>query len=814
LHYNPIRLFLLISILSINLKTYGQHSGKWIIRGSITDTAGKVLTTATVAILKATDSSLIKGVVTDDAGKFEFINLPSGDYIINATHQGFASNWSGTISLDSIKATIFFSNIKLIPEDKTMNEVTITAKKPFFEQKIDRIIVNVASNISSAGSNALEVLERSPGIVVDQQYYTLSMNGKAGVVVMINGRINHMTMAAVVQMLAGMNADNIEKIELITAPPANLDAEGNAGYINIILKSSSQYGTNGSYSLTGGYGRGLITKASANLNYRKNKSNFYGDFSFSKVHFPQIFNFYRKVANLEDTTETSSVANRNVVELFYSGRLGLDYQISKKTIIGVLFSGYDDKVSIHSNNNTTVTVNHNLDSTLVIVNDEVNNWHNLSGNFNLQHDFSNDEKIIFNLNYDFYKDNNPVSYLNSYYDSMGNFLYSRNIISQKQTPINVWAIPLDYSKKISAKVSLEAGIKSTFSEFQNNVQIDTLTQNTLKKDDTLSAIYRLQENINAAYSSINIAFDTKTNLKAGLRYEYTYSNLSSQIRKNIVDRHYGNLFPSLFLSHTINENNAVNLTYTRRITRPTFNDMAPFVIFLDPFTFFSGNPALQPSITDALSTSYIYKKKIFSFSYSHEANPITDFFPKIDSINNILTLAAQNQKNMNTISFSLALPFKISNWWSMQNNIIGNWQQLNGFFNNTPIHLTEEYVVITSTHDFSLPKDITMELSGNFNSGGFFGAYQVKPNGLLNLSLQKKLVKSRSSISFNVLNMFRFNDLNIFLNIPGQNLVTNDKVVFNYTSYNLTFSHNFGNDKVKEKRNRTTGAEDEKSRVQ
>jgi Outer membrane protein beta-barrel family/Carboxypeptidase regulatory-like domain len=814
LHYNPIRLFLLISILSINLKTYGQHSGKWIIRGTITDTAGKGLTTATVAILKAADSSLIKGVVTDDAGKFEFINLPSGDYIINATHQGFAGSWSGKISLDSIKATIFFSNIKLIPNDKTLNEVTITAKKPFFEQKIDRIIVNVASNISSAGSNALEVLERSPGIVVDQQNYTLSMNGKAGVVVMINGRINHMTMAAVVQMLAGMNADNIEKIELITAPPANLDAEGNAGYINIILKSSSQYGTNGSYSLTGGYGRGLITKASANLNYRKNKSNFYGDFSFSKVHFPQIFNFYRKVANMEDTTETSSVANRNVVELFYSGRLGLDYQISKKTIIGVLFSGHDDKVSIHSNNNTTVTVNHILDSTLVIVNDEVNNWHNLSGNFNLQHDFSNDEKIIFNLNYDFYKDNNPVSYLNSYYDSMGNFLYSRNIISQKQTPINVWAIPLDYSKKISAKVSLEAGIKSTFSEFQNNVQIDTLTQNTLKEDDTLSAIYRLQENINAAYSSINIAFDTKTNLKAGLRYEYTYSNLSSQIRKNIVDRHYGNLFPSLFLSHTINENNAVNLTYTRRITRPTFNDMAPFVIFLDPFTFFSGNPALQPSITDALSTSYIYKKKIFSFSYSHEANPITDFFPKIDSINNILTLAAQNQKNMNTISFSLALPFKISNWWSMQNNIIGNWQQLNGFFNNTPIHLTEEYVVITSTHDFSLPKDITMELSGNFNSGGFFGAYQVKPKGLLNLSLQKKLVKSRSSISFNVLNMFRFNDLNFFLNIPGQNLVTNNKVVFNYTSYNLTFSHNFGNDKVKEKRNRTTGAEDEKSRVQ
>jgi len=634
------------------------------------------------------------------------------------------------------------------------------------------------------------------------------------VVVMINGKINRMPIEAVVQMLAAMSADNIEKIELITTPPANLDAEGNAGYINIVLKSNTQYGTNGSYTLTAGYGKGPRTEGSINFNHRKNKLNYYGDFSLSRNNSEHMFSFYHKIVNSGDTTETTSVANRNYIRLFYSGKLGIDYELNKKTIIGVFVSGYDNRFSDHSNNTTTVVTNHELDSSLTIVNEEVNDWSNLSANINLQKNIAADEKLLLNANYDYYYDNNPNQYVNSYYDKRGEFLYDHYLQSSKKTPINVWVGSIDYSKKISGKVSVEAGLKTTLSKFQNDVQIDTLINNITKINDSLSAKYDLKENINAAYSAFSFTFNSKTSMKVGLRYEYTVSNLGSQTQKNIVDRHYGNLFPSLFIAHNINDNNSFNLSYSRRITRPTFNDMAPFVIFIDPYTFFSGNAALQPSITDAVGASYVFKKKILSLSYSYSSSPITNFSPTVDSATNIETLAADNQRNQKTFSVSLSLPFTVNKWWSMQNNVNAVWQELNAFLNKAPIRITQENFSISSTQTFTLPKDISLELTGDYNSTGLFGIYKVQPYGELNVGVQKKLVKQRSTIRLNAYNILNTMVFKPAVDLPEQNLVASGKLVFSYPSFRVTFTHNFGNDKVKQQRDRPSGNEEEKSRVQ
>lgn len=252
------------------------------IHGIVVDENGKPLANANVLLLNAKDSGLIKGMVTSEKGAFSFANNTAEKLIVTSTFTGYKQVYTAPFTRQG-NADVDLGNITLSPTDKQLSTVTVVTKKPFIEQKIDRMVINVKNSITSTGSTALEILERSPGVFVDRQNNNISLSGKSGVVVMINGKINRMPMDALVQMLAGMNASNIEKIELITTPPANFDAEGNAGFINIVLVNNPTQGTNGSYSATVGYGKRATTMAGVNFNHRKEKINLSGDLSFSRI---------------------------------------------------------------------------------------------------------------------------------------------------------------------------------------------------------------------------------------------------------------------------------------------------------------------------------------------------------------------------------------------------------------------------------------------------------------------------------------------------------------------------------------------------
>jgi outer membrane receptor protein involved in Fe transport len=330
--------------------------------------------------------------------------------------------------------------------------------------------------------------------------------------------------------------------------------------------------------------------------------------------------------------------------------------------------------------------------------------------------------------------------------------------------------------------------------------------------NAFSAKYHLQENYPAAYVNFKMYPDEKTNLIVGFRYEYTHSKLGSDTTDNIVDHHYGNLFPVFVFSRKLNESGSFDLSYNRRITRPTFNDMAPFVIFIDPYTYFSGNPALQPAIIDNFGLQYQYKKNVINISYSNEKSSMADFFPTIDSVSHLETLSAVNMDYTKTWSGVITIPVQVCNWWNMSNSVTATWQSMKTLYNKAAVQINQGSFRIQTTQEFVLPKDFLIEVSAYYQSTSLLWFYKLSPSGSLDLSLQKKMGK-KGTVTLNVTNILNSTSVTASVNQPSQNLVTSLFLHGDYPSFKVTYSVNFGSDKVKEKRNRLTGSEDEQSRL-
>ena len=339
-------------------------------------------------------------------------------------------------------------------------------------------------------------------------------------------------------------------------------------------------------------------------------------------------------------------------------------------------------------------------------------------------------------------------------------------------------------------------------------------QNTWKPDDRFTANYFLRESIGAAYISMDKRINAKTELKAGLRYEYTQSNLGSESKPNIVDRKYGNLFPTFYINHRLNENNSINFSYNRRINRPTFNQLAPFLIFFDPKTFISGNPAVQPSFTDALKVDYTLKKVLFSVSYSYEKYSIARFLAETNPADNSQIITAQNLDHMTLLFVSASFPLKITSWWNSQLNISANRSEIEAVINKQKTGFSQVFLNVSGSQQFTLPKQFSMELSGFFQSKSFiFGADVVKPYGMLNFAVQKKWKENSQVLVLGVDNIFNSFRFRTSLAVPGQNIESRGDYLFTQRWYKITWTQRFGNKVLKDKRNRKTASDEERKRV-
>jgi len=780
--------------------------GQAYIKGRITNRQQN-LPAATVLLL-GSDSALVKGVVTDTLGEFIFGNVVPGHYLISSSMVGYSRFLSQRISV--VEKNIILPDIILEEAVTELSEVVVKAEKPLFEQKIDRLVVNVQRSITSSGNTILEVLQKSPGIVVNRQDNSITMNGKSGVRVMINDKLMQLPLDVVVQMLDGMSSSNVEKIELITTPPAKYDAEGTAGIIHIVMKGNADVGTNGSVGLTLGYRWAETLGGNFNLNHRNKKFACFLDYSILRTHNLHIMKMARLspgnvfVQTVNDYSHRENVTNQQNLSA------GFEWKLNKNTLLNLGFTGYRrnwDLTAITDDNNHVA-----LDST-VITNmniHESNIWQSATGAIGLQTKINSKSEVSFNLDYLYYHNNNPSSYDDKLFYEQLNVNEVSKIDLKKTTPIRFFIAGADYQYHHSPSFTLEAGIKAVTSNLDNNVLVQRWANNVWTIDPVFTSYSTLSEQAGAVYVSTKWQAGSQWQVNSGLRYEYTHTSISTPIRKDLINRKYGYLFPGFSLKKDLDMGKDFQFSYSRRITRPTYNDIAPFVFFWGPNTFSAGNTSLYPAISDAIKAGYHAKQWIISLQFSHSKNEISFLQPEKDSMANNLIYRSQNLNYLNTLGLTNSWSFNIAPWWKVQTNLTTQYQiaQTSHPPDNVTFHLYG--LNINLINSLKLPKDFSIEISGMYQSKSLYGASELLPAGSLNAGIQKKLGE-KGTVRLAMDDILYTNYWKNKTYIP-QKL---DSYI-TYDAHNqfvrLTYTRNFGNNKLRSVKLKS-GSEEERGRI-
>ncbi|MDB5263142.1 MAG: TonB-dependent receptor plug, partial [Adhaeribacter sp.] len=360
-----------------------------------------------------------------------------------------------------------------------------------------------------------------------------------------------------------------------------------------------------------------------------------------------------------------------------------------------------------------------------------------------------------------------------------------------------------------------AGFKTTISRLQNKVVVQDFIQNKWQPNLEFSQHIQMLEDLGAAYVNFNHQLPHQIKLQTGLRYEYTHTDLTTIDNQPVVERQYGNLFPSIFVSRDLTKKSSLQVSYSRRITRPTYNNLAPFVYFIDPNTFLSGNTSLKPAITDALQTTYRFRESyLLSLSYSYDKTPIVGWQVHLDPATNKQYARAENLKHAHNYSFNFSFPVSLTKWWQLQSNFMGVWINNTGIYDGREVSLQSGFGRVNLTQTFKLPNNFSAELSGFYQTRSPFGISYIRALGALNAGVQKKLNNGKGVFRLSVDDIFWTMRFSILTDQPALNLYSDFNGIFSEPRVvRLTYSRNFGNQKMKAAARRQTSSEEERKRA-
>jgi len=781
------------------------------ISGSLQDEQGKPMDYATVTLLKARDSAVVKGTLSNETGAYAFDHVAVGSYIVKATVVGYGKAATGPLTVTGGAPTFTVPVLKMLPASHTLNAVTITSSKPLIERKIDRTVMNVENSVLAAGNSAMDILERAPGVSIDKDD-NISLKGKQGVTVMINDKLTYLTSAQLATLLRSTDGTTIQSIEIITNPSAKYDAAGNSGIINIKLKKNKQTGTNGSVTVGTGYGKYWKDNSTVSLNHKEGNLNIFGSFSHNDNKRSQDIVIKRIITdNTNSTTYFNQFTSMPQLNHNNSYRLGADYNSSSNNTIGFLVSGYFNGEQDNIDNHTYIGPNFmQVDSSLHTVSSNHQTFHNIA--FNLNDTYKIDtagQQLNVDLDYSNFKNNNTSWYETDYFLANGSMQHPMGFLGNL-TPSNITIHTgkIDYTKPLTKSVKLESGVKMSDVKTDNNL-LQTLSQATPYQSNN-HFIY--DERIDAGY--LNLSKEYKhTSIQAGLRAEYTSSTATGDSLNVVqtIPRHYFNLFPSVFVNHTINDKNEVGLSYSRRIDRPQYDNLNPFVYHLDPYTYQKGNPYLKPQYTSNYEFNYTYNKSLnISLGYSRTTDVMTQV-PGTDPATKVAFVSQQNLQVQNSYTINIYEPFTFTKWWSGNINATGFYLgfKSNGLEGGNLDHGQAAYQIRT-TQTFTPLKGYRIELTSDYQSALTYGLFNVKPQYGTDAGISHSFADKKANIKFSVSDIFNTRTNNVSSQYQSVDFDIRQKRESRIAR--LTFTYNFGNNKIKARQHQT-GADDEKGRV-
>lgn len=805
---------LLIFIFSaISLSAFAQ-AVKGKIHGTVIDGSTKTIESANITLLRAKDSSLVKISTSDKTGNYGFENIVAGKYLVSISAVAHATAYSEIVDLKTNNLSIVLKPIRLVAKSKTLGGVTVTAKRPLVEQRPGMTLLNVDASPTNAGLNALELLEKAPGVSIDNDG-NISLKGKQGVMILIDGKPTYMSATDLAAFLKNMQSTNLDQIEIMTNPPAKYDAAGNSGIINIKTKKGTIKGMNGSANLN--YNQGYYSRfnGGTNLNYRNNKLNLFGGVNGGTFRGYNKLEIDRKFYKSDHKTVAGSgdqVSRTQFKSQYTSVKAGLDYYFSKKDVAGFVVNGNfgdrsEDPFSNANINDENGMVLYKLRSQAY--NESTSG--NISANANYKHTFdSTGREISVDADFAYYKNRSNNDLITQSF-SADNIKNGETVNLRGAIPsiVKIYSAKADYIHPFKNGIRLESGLKTSFVNTDNRVEYLRSNGNGWSLDNR-SNHFIYKENINAAYAILSKKMK-KWDVIAGLRIENTVSTGHQVKNDSTFKRNYTNLFPNVGIGYAANNKNQVNFSYSRRVGRPDYDALNPFVYFIDSLTYSQGNPYLQPQFTNNFELSHTYNRFLTTTINYTQTNDIITQLLKQDTEKKTTYQTRENFSSMKQIGLAIMANVPVRKWLNVNiyANIFNNHYA--GIYQNDPIDISTTSLMSNITNSFTLGKGWNAEVSGWYRSKGVEGLLVANPMGAINSAISKQLFNKKASLKLGIRDIFRTQNFSGYAKYSDVDV--NIKATRDTRQANLTFTYRFGKTNIPSERRKTGGANDEQNRV-
>lgn len=811
---------LLVLFLLSRFDAQSQQPGKIIISGQVKDIQNEPVPGASIRLLLAKDSIPVQSLVASSKGRFEFRGMSPGAYLVAVSATGMQTYMSPLLKIDMPDQKLEMNTIILQPlQKKELDAVVVTAKKPLLEHDLDKTIVNVESMIGASTGNTLDLLERTPGITVDANG-EISLYGSSGITVLIDGRRTYMSGRDLAAYLRSMPGSMIDKLELITNPPARYEAQGGA-LINIRLKKKRTAGYAGSIYHSSNIGRFYKSYNSINLNYLRKKLNLFSNISYNRhTDFTESTDQRLFFGNDGNPYRSSQLQNgTNILSNDLSGRLGLDYQLNSKATLGLILNAStrkrDDSSWYQSNSFSKTPA---PDSIGLGGNATDGKWKQFSANINFQYKFNEKgRELTADANHIKYDHLTTQWLQNSVQDPAGAISSRNNFFYHLPYNTDVYTAAADYTHPMPQRMNITTGVKSSFVKTDHQSDHYELPENKPVADYSRSNHFIYRETIHAAYVSGRKDWK-RFGLQLGVRWENTLTRGHQLgnvvVPESIVSRNYHSFFPSLFTSYKLDSagKHILLLNLTRRINRPGYQQLNPFLLFQDQYTYSGGNPDLKPSFFNRIELIWRHKQLLNTRLMVDRMTGGISGATRIED--GVQITRTENYGSRLGIALMVSLNTKAASWWTISFNPAVARFETRTRIQEQPIQLLSYTWRVQFNNQFRFGNDWSAELSGGYNAPIIEWQKFVKSRYWLNTTVQKKIWKGKGSIKLNIDDIFR--GMGYREETRGLiNAYTYRNSIQDTRRLGLSINYNFGKETFTRKRKYNDNAADElKERAQ